>query len=79
MSELEKEILSALVDTGRAKSDWRFKVQSIEILPYSDWATIVGVLTKKKHRKPCMCWELACYIPKKQIWWDKSVFVRLAE
>lgn len=79
MTELEKEILKALIETGRARDGWRFKIQSIEGSQYSDWAIIIGTLTKKRCRKPIMGLELAYYKPKDQIWWDRSKFVRFAE
>lgn len=79
MTELEKEILKAMIETGRADEGWKFKIQSIEGSQYSDWVTLIGTLTKKRCRKPIMGWELAYYKPKDQIWWDRSKFVRFAE
>jgi hypothetical protein len=79
MNELEKRIIAAMIETGRAAPGWRFKIQSIDGPQYSDWATITGVLIKKRCRKPIMGWEIACYKPKSQIWWDRSRFVEFAE
>lgn len=79
MNELERKIISVMVETGRANPGWRFQIQNIENSPGSDWATVTGVLIKKRCRKPFMGWELAIYMPKAQIWWDKSNFVKFAE
>lgn len=79
MTELEKRILSAMTETGRAVPGWRFKIQATENNPGSDWATVTGVLIKKRCRKPFMAWELAVYMPKAQIFWDKSKFVKFSD
>jgi hypothetical protein len=79
MTKLEQEIIKAMIETGRAGDGWRFRIQSIEENPCSDWATITGVLLKKRRRSPSVCWELSYYKPKDQIWWEKSKFVNFAE
>lgn len=76
MNDLERKIITAMIDTGRANPGWRFKIQNFENNPVSDWATVTGVLIKKRCRKPFMAWELSLYKPKGQIWWDKSNFIK---
>ena len=78
MTGLEKSILAAMVETGRAQEGWRIKINNVDVPKGSDWAKVNVSVIKKRCRNPIAAWELSVYIPRQQIWWEKSTFVQFA-
>lgn len=76
MTELEKRILAVMVETGRAQEGWRVKINNVDVPKGSDWAKITVFVIKKRCRNPIVVWDLSVYLPKQQIYWEKSTFVQ---
>ncbi|WP_304584429.1 hypothetical protein [Acutalibacter muris] len=67
----------AMSQYGAIKPNWKISVASIENTNGSDWATVNVNIFRPRCRKPYTVWALAVYMPRDQIWWDKSTFVNL--
>ena len=78
MNKLENGIRNVLLERGAILDGWKMKITSIEPKACgSDWAVVSVTVTKPRCRKPFMGWELAVYMPKDQIHFDKSSFAYL--
>ena len=78
MNKLENGIYDVLLERGSILSGWRVKVTNIqEKCTGSDWVNVSAYITKARCRKPFMVWELAVYLPRDQINFEKSSFVYL--
>ena len=78
MSKLEKGIYNALLERGSILSGWKVKVTNVqEKCAGNDWVNVSVYITRARCRKPFMVWELAVYLPRDQINFEKSSFVYL--
>ena len=75
MNKLEG-IKEVLIERGIMNDDWRMKIINREIIANSDFGKITIEIYQPRKRKPCIVWELTIYIPRNQIYFDKSTFYR---
>ena len=70
-------IRKAMDEHGITGPGYRIKVTGIDNAAGSDWATIHVDVIRPRCRKPCVAWDIAYYMPRDQIWWDRSSFTNL--
>ncbi len=78
VTDYEERIRQAMIEYGAIGEKWRISVTGMEReRPGSDRGTVTVEVTRPRHRKPSLIWELAIWIPGNLLDWNKSQFHEL--
>lgn len=74
---LLEAIRNSMIERGAILPNWKVTLVQVENANGSDWANVTVNVFRPRCRKPLVVWDIAVYLPRDQIWWDKSSFVRV--
>ena len=77
MTILKEKLLALLIETGRLPAGSSIDIIAISGEQYSDFCRIEITATKKRCRKPFMCWNICIDTARDLIHWDTSTFYYL--
>ena len=77
MMIMKEQLLARLIETGRAPAGSKIDILSVEGEAYSDYRRVELTITKKRCRKPFVCWNISIDITRGLINWDTSTFYYL--
>ena len=77
MIVLKQALLNNLIESGRLPAGANIDIQSITGDNGSDYRRIELVATRKRCKKPYMCWNICIDIARNLIHWDTTTFYYL--
>lgn len=77
MTILKQALLKNLIDTGRLPAGASIDIQSITGDAGSDYRRVELTATRKRCKKPYMCWNICVDIARDLIRWDTTTFYYL--
>lgn len=73
MMKLESLIHSAMDQHGVTLPKWKIKITNVEAVNFN-WAKVTTEVFEPRKRKPTIIWEVAVYMPRNQVDFNKSTF-----
>lgn len=77
MTELENKMLNALINYGAALEGWKVKILSVYRRGCSDMVDVELTITKKRCRKPFICWKIPVDIARELAYFDTATFYKI--